>query len=82
MAVSEDTGFLQEIQNWSPDRVLLREVASNTTSGLSERIAMEHGKPGDLDRHQKDTATFHFTPSCDCAHDDIRLKKKVRILMK
>lgn len=60
MAASEDTGFPQEIRSWSFERALPGEVASDTTLGLSERIAVKHRKPGDLDLHQTDTATFHF----------------------
>lgn len=59
MAVSEDTGFPQVIRSWSPDWASLREVASDATSGLSEGRAVEHRKPGDLDLHQADTASFH-----------------------
>lgn len=59
MAVSEDTGFPQVIWSWSPDWASPREVASDVTSGLSERSAAEHRKPDDLNLHQADTASFH-----------------------
>lgn len=84
MAASEETHFPQVMRSWRPDRASEQEVASDTTSALSEGINVEQRKPGDLDLHHTDAATFHFTiqtplPPADstvCAGDDIVLRKE------
>lgn len=50
-AVSEDAHFPPVMRSWRPDRASEQEVASDTTSALSEGINVEHRKPGDLDLH-------------------------------
>lgn len=81
-----DTHFPQVMRSWRPDRASEQEVASDMTSALSEGINVAHRKPGDLDLHQTDAATFHFPirtplPPADltltvCAGDDIVLRKE------
>lgn len=84
-AVSEDAHFPPVMRSWRPDRASEQEVASDTTSASSEGINVEHRKPGDLDLHQTDAATFHFTirtplpPDLTltvCVGDDIVLRKE------
>lgn len=66
-------------------------MASDTTSALSEGINVEHRKPGDLDLHQTDAATFHFTIRTPLPPADLTLTahamiscygKRARILIK